>query len=283
MLMDERRSAAGDRFVFTGIIVRTNDLPVIRDELRAAARAFAGDESEQLKYVPDAMSAQASWCAAHGLAAHDAKNEVLKCLVTRPKPEATLVVGVVSDPRRGRRRISDGEVYSWGYEIVLQRYVKFLQARPDRAVGCPNEVIVDTLTSDAHRFHDTYATAFEEGWPFMPRAVPSLRSVGARDMLLTSVARYSPALWLPDHVGGAVDDWIKIEQQLDGVATGLGTAPRPRIQIGARRRVAQLLPNFRSTLPGYSIVGWPQDALPNTTLSRWLSNLRTQARADAQP
>lgn len=280
MLMDERRSASGDRFVFSGVIVRTSALPTIREELRVAAGIYAGDATEELKYVPDANSAQATWCTDQGLAQHDAKQAVLECLVSRPKPEATLIVGVVTDPRSRHSRISDAEVYEWGYEMALQRYGKFLASQADRNDDGPNEVIMDTLASEPHRFHDVYATAYEDGWTWLPSPIRPLKRLGAREMLLSSVARFTPALWLPDHVGGAVDDWIKIEIQVDGATAGQGRPPRADLPAGARRRVSQLLANFRSMSPGYSIAGWPRGSLPNDRLADWIGRLRDQARAD---
>lgn len=281
MLMDERRSASRDRFIFTGVIVRTADLGVIRDELRVAATAYAGNASEELKYVPDALSAQASWCAANHLTPHDAKQAVLACMLARPKPEATVIVGIVTDPRTTRSRITDAEVYGWGYEMALQRFGKFLMGQADRGAGGPNEVIVDTLASEPHRFHDIYTTAYEDGWTWLSSLIRPLKLLNAREMLLSSVARYAPSLWLPDHVGGAVDDWIKIELQVDAAAAGTGDGPRVGLMEGARRRVAQLIPNFRDTAPGYSIAGWPANSVARTNLATWLRRLRHQAQADA--
>ncbi len=280
MLMDERRSASGRRFVFTGVIIRTLALPQIRQELRGAAKTFAGRFDEELKYVPDAGSRQSAWCKQHSLSPHDAKQAVLACLVNRPKPDATIIVGIVPDPRGKYSGISDAEVYSWGYDMALARFARFLIAQTDRAEDRPNEVIVDTLTSEPHRFHELYASVYEEGWPYLPNPIRPLKRLGAREMLLSSVAKFSPPLWLPDHVGGAVDDWIKIEMQVDAADAGDGKLPRPHLPIGARRRVAQLLPNFRSTAPGYSLAGWPKESLSNDTLSTWIARLRTQARAD---
>jgi hypothetical protein len=281
MLMDERRSASGDRFVFAGVIVRTTDLPAIREELRSAAALYAGDASEELKYVPNDRSAQAAWCAANGLSPHDAKQAVLGCLVRRPKPEATVIVGVVVDPRVKSSGIADAEVYAWGYEMALQRFAKFLEGRTDRSDDGLNEVIVDTFASEPHRFHDIYAVAYEDGWPWLPRPIRPLKKMAAREMLLTSAARFTPALWLPDHLGGAVDDWIKVEMQVDAGSAGEAKPPRADLPVGARRRVAQLLPNFRNTLPGYSITGWPKESLPNERLAGWIDRVRLQARVDA--
>jgi hypothetical protein len=279
MLMDERRSSGGDRFVFTGVIVRTHELRAIRDELRAAAKAYAGSADQELKYVPDANSKQAKWCRERGLAGHDAKQAVFACLMARPKPAATIIVGIVSDPRGATSRISDAEVYSWGYSMALARFARFLMSDPDRGDG-PHEVIVDTLTAEPHRFHELYAEVFEEGYAWLPSPIGPLKELGLREMLLSSVAKFTPPLWLPDHVGGAVDDWIKIERQVDAAEAGQRSSPRKGLPEGARRRVAQLLPNFRSTAPGWSIAGWPKDNLSNDTLSSWISRLRAQARAD---
>lgn len=245
-------------------------------ELRAAAVQYAGDPAEELKYVPGPTSAQTQWCKAQALTSHDAKQAVLACLVRRPTPEATLFVGIVIDPRSGNSRISDAECYSWGYEMVLQRFAHFLGRQADRGGDGPNEVIADTLAAEPRRFHGTYLEAYERGWPDLPFPVPPLKGLATRRMLLTSMACFTPPLWLPDHVVGAVDDWIKVEKQVDAATA----VPKPALQEGARHRVAQLLPNFQSTAPGYSIASWPRDSLPNATMSEWVGRLEAQARAD---
>jgi hypothetical protein len=280
MLMDERRSASGDRFVFTGVIVRSRDLAAIRTELRAAAATFAGAADAELKYVPDAP--QRDFCRTNGLNLHDAKQEVFGSLVSRPNPDATVIVCVAVDRRGTWTAITNAEVYAWGYEMVIQRFARFLMEHPgDRADEGPNEVITDTLTEEPHRFHSIYASAYEDGWTWLPSPIRPLKRLAVREMLLSSVARYTPPLWLPDHVGGAVDDWIKVELQVDAADAGTGAPPRADIPVGARRRGAQLVPNFRSTAPGYSVAVWPMDTTARTSLSGWLRRVREQARADA--
>ena len=280
MLMDERRSANGERFVFSGVIARTAALPMIRDELRAAASRFAGNAAAELKYVPDTGSAQATWCAQHGLASRDAKQAVFASLTSRPKPEATVIVCCIVDPRRHRSAITDAEVYAWGFDMVMQRFARFLFGQQDRAEGGPNEVIVDTLSAEPRRFHDIYATAYDEGWSWLPSPVAPLKRARTRDILLSSMAAFAPPLWLPDHVGGAVDDWIKVELQSDAAAAEARPGPPTGLVVGARRRVAQLLPNFRNTSPGYSVAAWPKESLSNERLAEWLRRLREQARTD---
>lgn len=160
MLMDERKGGGGDLYVFAGVIVRTTELPAIRKELRAEALRFAGNRDEHLKYVPDAGSAQARYCAARGIRSGEAKAAVLAALARRPRSDATIVAGVVADPRGKHSGITEAGVYSWSFEMTLQRYAKGLEGRADRRDGTTNEVMVDTIPAEAHRFHELYAASW---------------------------------------------------------------------------------------------------------------------------
>lgn len=274
LLLDERRSPTKDLFVFAGVIVRTAEIPSICIDLETAARTYAGTEEEELKYSPDTGSAQDTWCRKHSIKSGDAKTAVLDVIARRGVRGATIVAGIVLDPRGSKTRITDAEVYSWGYDAVLQRWAKFLESRTDRRDGGLNEVVMDTPAAEPHRFHALYRAGWRLGWRDLPFRIPSLRSLRCRDELLSSVARFAPALWLADHVAGAVSDWVRIERQVDLASLGSRPPPKAVAQEAARARLRPVLPNIRSPVAGGGLVPWPRDQLDKPQLQTWVSRTR---------
>jgi hypothetical protein len=239
------------------------------EELRQHAERFAGSPDDELKYVPDEGSAQQRWCLEHGIRSGEAKSAVLDVIRTRDRHDVTIVGGIVVDPRAARSSISEAEVYSWGFDCAVQRFARFLMERRDRGDGGQNEVVMDTPPAEAARFHVLFRKAWQYGWR-MRWPIQPLSALNVRSMLVSSVARYSPALWLPDHVGGSLANWIEIEQRVDRAEAGIGRVPHAEKVMGARRRAASIFPHIRRPVAGHGFGAWPADHLDNATLSAWV-------------
>jgi len=275
MLADESRSSgAGDYFVFAGVIVRTDALTALHDKLTELATQFTGRADEEVKYSPDRGSAQHRWCKANGIAWTKSRQAVLDEVGSRSRDEIALIAGIHADPRTAGSIVSEAEIYSWGFDALLQRYGRFLEGAADANGGPANEVIFDGRTDPA-LFHTRYHRGWHRGWQYFYNDIPPLRAMNARSMLLSSMARYTPPLWLADHLAGAAAFWARLESAVDKAEASGGRPPKADQLRTARRQMASVRANFRDPIVGGGVLGWPKDLLPNETLARWLARLPT--------
>jgi hypothetical protein len=273
MLADESRSSgAGDFFVFAGVIVRTAALPALDDELATLAGKFAGDEREQLKYSPESNSAQRIWCDKQGIEWSTSWAAVLNVIGSKPRDEIALIAAVHADPRSAGSSVKEAEIHSWGFDALLPRYGRFLEDCLDAGEGPLNEVIADHR-ADAGLFQRKYRVGWRRGWQFFAHDVEPLGKLHCRSVLLSSMARYAPPLWLADHLAGAIGFWARIERSCDE-AEAAGTAgPKTAMVAAARRQISGILGNFRDPLVGGGIAPWPKDLVSNDDVRRWVGRL----------
>lgn len=85
---------------------------------------------------------------------------------------------------------------------------------------------MDTRGEDAHKFHKGYRDRWRRGWPELTYPIARLPSLCGRESLLWPVGRYSPPLWLPDHVAGTLTNWANVELQVDRAAAIAGSHPK---------------------------------------------------------
>ena len=273
LLADESRSSGeGDFFVFAAVIVKTHLLTALHDELAELATRFSGRADEEIKYSPDRGSAQRRWCKDNGISWTASRQAVLDRIGSRPRSDVAVIAGIRADPRTAGSNVSEAEIYSWGFDALLQRYGRFLDEAADAHAGPANEVIFDGR-SDPALFHAGYRRGWHHGWQYFYNDIPPLREQNARSMLLSSMARFTPPLWLADHLAGAVAFWARLESAADEAEASRGPAPKGDQLRTARRQMASIQANFREPLVGGGVLGWPKDLLPNGTLTRWLERL----------
>lgn len=273
-LMDETRSSDRDLFVYAAVIVRSEDLPRIHTDLEGVAKRFAGSEREEVKYSPTAGSAQDEYCRKHKISSGDCKQAVLDVLHGLGR-RATVMAGIMVDPRGAKSPITNATIYSWAFDALLQRYAQFLKPRLDHTTPPRNEVVIDTPNAEPSLFHRMHSDAWHQGWPSLRWRPQPLSDVGCRPKLLVSMARYAPALWLPDHVAGAISDWVRVERQSDEATAARGKEPKPGALPAARARVRPILEQARRPVVSYGLVPWPEDYLDRPTLTGWVSRART--------
>jgi hypothetical protein len=273
MLADESRSSgAGDFFVFAGVIVRTDLLNDVHGELAELAVQFTGQADEEVKYSPDRGSSQHRWCKANGLTWSTSRQAVLDVIGSRSRTDIALNAGVHADPRTPGSDVRESQVYSWGFDALLQRYGRFLEEATDAHISPANEVIFDGRTDPA-LFHARYRRGWRDGWQFFYNDIPPLRTQNTRGMLLSSMARFTPPLWLADHLAGAVAFWARLERAVDEAEASPGARPKADQLRTSRRQMASVRDNLRDPLVGGGVIGWPKDLLPNSTLTRWLERV----------
>lgn len=273
MLADESRSSgAGDFFVFAGVIVRTDHLTVIDDELAGLAAKYAGDEREQVKYSPEEKSKQRAWCEEHGIEWSQSRGAVLDVIGSKSREEVALVAAIHADPRTDNSTVTEPEIHSWGFDALLQRYGRFLEDCGDADTEPLNEVIADHRT-DAGLFQRKYRRGWRLGWEFFANDIAPLRELHCRSMLLSSMARYAPPLWLADHLAGAIGFWARIERACDDAEAAGKGGPKKAMVATARRQMSAILANFRDPLVGGGLAGWPKDLVSNDDLRRWVARL----------
>jgi hypothetical protein len=273
MLSDESRSSgAGDFFVFAGVIVRTELLMELHDELCDLALRFTGKRSEHVKYSPESGSAQQRWCKQEKISWTMSRQAVLDVIGSRPRDRIALVAAIHTDPRSAGSNVSETDIYSWGFDALLQRYGRFLEDGHDADQPPANEVIFDGRIDPA-LFHGRYQRGWQSGWEFFYNDIPALRDLNARSMLLSSMARFTPPLWLADHLAGAVAFWARLERAVDEAEASGTKPPKGEHLRTARRQIASIRDNFRDPLVGGGILGWPKDLLRREDLSRWLTRL----------
>lgn len=225
-----------------------------------------------MKYSPEDGSAHHRWCKREGIAWSVSRQAILDVMASRPRDDIALVAAIHADPRSAGSSVSETDIYSWGFDALLQRFGRFLEEAADADQPPANEVIFDGRIDPA-LFHTRYQRGWRSGWEFFYNNIPSLRDLNARSLLLSSMARYTPPLWLADHVAGAVAFWARMERAVDE-AEAAGTRPPRGDQLRvARRQIASIRANFRDPTVGGGVLGWPKDLLRREDLTRWLDRL----------